>query len=193
MAKKNANQTNRTVILTALFAAMTFALTYTIKIPMPGGGYIHTGDAMIYLSACILPTPFAMLAAGIGGAMSDFVGGYTMYILPTLIIKALNAAPFSAKSEKILTLRNCLCVLGSGAVTVLGYYITKAGMLALAASGETINFGQALTQGTTWIAAAANIPENLIQAGGSAVLFFVIALALDKIKIKNKISRLLGI
>lgn len=191
MAPKTSNKTLRIVILTALFAAMTFALTFSIKIPMPGGGYIHTGDAMIYLAACVLPTPFAMLSAAIGGAMSDFVGGYTIYVLPTLIIKALNAAPFSAKGSKILTLRNSLCVIGSGAVTVAGYYITKVGMLALSGSGANTSFADVFFKGTTWVAAAANIPENLIQATGSAVLFFVIAFALDKIKIKEKISRLI--
>lgn len=189
--EKKSNQTLRIVILTALFAAMTFALTFSVKFPMPGGGYIHMGDAMIYLSACILPTPFAMLAAAIGGAMSDFVGGYTIYVIPTLIIKALNAAPFSAKSEKILTLRNGLCVVGSGVVTVVGYYITKAAMLAIAATGAQTTFTQAFFKGSTWVAAAANIPENVVQAVGSAVLFFVIAFALDKVKIKDKIKRLM--
>lgn len=192
MAKNNQKkQTLRLVILAALFAAMTFALTFSIKIPMPGGGYIHMGDAMIYLGACLLPTPYALLAAGIGGAMSDFVGGYTLYVLPTLIIKMLNAAPFSSKNEKILSLRNNICVPVSGLITVGGYYVTKAGMLALSASGANTTFSQAFFKSSTWVAAAANIPENVIQAVGSAVLFFVIAFALDQVKMKEKIFRII--
>ena len=66
--KSKTNRQLRLMILTALFAAMTFALTFSVRIPMPSGGYIHLGDAMIYLSACILPFPYAIAAAGIGGA-----------------------------------------------------------------------------------------------------------------------------
>lgn len=191
MATQTTNQNLRKVVLAALFAAMTFALTFTIKIPTPGGGYVHMGDAMIYLSACILPTPFAMLAAGIGGAMSDFAGGYTMYVIPTLLIKAFNAAPFSAKSEKILTKRNSICVLLSGVITVVGYFGAKAILVAVSSAGENTSFLQTLFQGNTWIAAAGSIPENVVQAVASAVLFFVIAVALDRVHIKDKIHKLI--
>lgn len=190
--KKKSMDTIRITILSALFAAMIFALTFSIKIPMPSG-YIHLGDAMIYISACILPLPFAILSAAIGGAMSDFVGGYALYVLPTLLIKALIAAPFHAKSQRILTKRNSVCVVIAGLITVLGYYLSEAVLLAMAGSGATATFGTLLAQGSTWVAAARNVPENVLQAVGSGILFFVMALALDKIKIKEKINHLLAV
>lgn len=189
--KKKSNRRVRLTILSALFAAMIFALTFSVKIPMPGGGYIHLGDAMIYIGACILPMPFAILSAAIGGAMSDFLGGYTLYVLPTLIIKSLLAAQFNAKSQRILTKRNGICVVSAGMITVVGYYISKVVLLALAGSGATASFGALFASGTTWLAATSNLLENIIQAMGSAALFFVVALALDKIKIKEKIGRMM--
>ena len=81
------------VVLAALFAALTTVLTYYVKIPSVNG-YMHIGDSMIYLCASILPTPLAALSAGIGAALSDAVGGYTMYIIPTFIIKALLISAF---------------------------------------------------------------------------------------------------
>ena len=55
-------------IVTALFAAMICLTTaYLFHIPVgTAGGYIHLGDAFIYLAAAFLPTPYAMAAAGIG-------------------------------------------------------------------------------------------------------------------------------
>ena len=44
------------VVVSAVFAALVFVLTYTLKVPTPTG-YVHIGDAAIYLAACVLPTP----------------------------------------------------------------------------------------------------------------------------------------
>ena len=48
----------------ALFAAAIAVMTaYMFHIPIPTGGYIHLGDALIYLAACLLPAPYAAAAA----------------------------------------------------------------------------------------------------------------------------------
>lgn len=182
----------RIIILSALFAAMTFALTFSVKLPMPGGGYIHLGDTMIYVAATVLPTPFAMLAAGVGGAMSDFAGGYAIYIVPTLIIKALLVTPFLSKSSKIFTLRNRIACIGAGVITVVGYYFTKVVMLSMASSGSFHQTVAGIFQSKNLIGGLSNVPENIIQAVGSGILFVVIAFALDKINIKEKIARIMN-
>ncbi len=55
------NKVNRKVlnmVYAAVFAAMIFALTRFIQIPVPGGaGYLHFGDAMIYIVASTLGGP----------------------------------------------------------------------------------------------------------------------------------------
>ena len=68
------NKTVKKISFTALFAAMVFGLTM-LHIPIGAGGYIHVGDAMIYLSGLLLG-PWAFLAASIGAAFSDLASGF---------------------------------------------------------------------------------------------------------------------
>ena len=155
------------LVTSGLFTAMVAALTFFPKIPI-GTGYIHLGDSMIYLAACILPFPYALFVAGIGGAMADWVGGYAIWILPTLIIKALNALPFSPKSDKILTKRNALMTIVSGAVTIVGYTIAHIILFDFAG-------------------AIAGISGGAIQALGGAIVFVAVAAGLDKMRFKQKL------
>ena len=59
----------------AMFAAMiTLTTAYLFHIPIgANGGYIHFGDAFIYLAASLLPMPYACAAAAIGGGLADFL------------------------------------------------------------------------------------------------------------------------
>ena len=76
------------LVLAALFAALACAATMVIRIPTPGtGGYIHPGDAIVILSGIFLGPVYGGLAAGIGSAMSDLLGGYFLYVPITFIIK----------------------------------------------------------------------------------------------------------
>lgn len=80
------------MILAALFAAMTCAATFSIKIPTPGtGGYIHPGDAIVILAGVMLGGVYGGLAAGIGSALADLLGGYVLYAPVTFVIKGLVA------------------------------------------------------------------------------------------------------
>lgn len=152
----------RKIILASVFSALICVFTaYILHIPM-GNGYIHLGDSFIYLAASILPAPYAAACAAIGGALSDTLTGYHIYILPTLIIKPLNALCFSNKGSKILNKRNLLGAVLSGIITIVGYYIV-----------EVILYGN-------WIAQLATIPAGLIQAIGSLIVYYIMALALDK-------------
>ena len=144
------NKTVKKISFTALFAAMVFGLTM-LHIPIGAGGYIHVGDAMIYLSGLLLG-PWAFLAASIGAAFSDLASGVAPYAIPSAIIKFLIAIPFVAlynKSNKLLTVWTALCTILSGAITVGGYYVAD---LVLYREG-----------------AIADIPANAIQAVGSGV------------------------
>jgi uncharacterized repeat protein (TIGR04002 family) len=161
----------KTLVLTALFAALIFVATYSIKMPLPlGQGYVHFGDAFIYMAACILPFPYAMLAASIGGALSDTLAGYAQYIFPTLIIKALLVIPFTYKTEKLVNVRNILAPFFAGLIGLLGYFIA-----------ETFMYGAptALTNATI----------GSIQPIGSLVIFYILAITFDKLSLKNKLMK----
>lgn len=157
-------------IVAAMFATLTCIFTMFLRIPIVGGqGYIHLGDMAIYLAASILPLPYACVAAGIGGAMADVLGGYAIWAPATLVIKALLVIPFSSKKEKIITPRNCVATAICIAVTVAGYYFA-----------EWIIYGSA-------VSGIASIPWNVAQAVGSALLYIVLGFALDKMNFKKHI------
>ncbi|MEG0614945.1 MAG: TIGR04002 family protein [Oscillospiraceae bacterium] len=159
----------KTLVFTALFAAMICVMTM-VHIPS-GNGYVHAGDGIIYIAACILPFPFGIFAGGIGGAMSDLFSGYAIYIIPTLIVKSLNAGCFYLlkSGEKLFCKRNILISGISGLVTVVGYYIVAV-----------ILYGGAVAQ-------LSGLPANFLQAFASTILFCGIALALDKAKIQQNV------
>jgi len=174
---KQTKETGRPVILltmTGLFAAMITIMTaYICHIPSGiNGGYIHFGDALIYLCAALLPQPYALAAAAIGGGMADLLTA-PMWVPATLIIKTLLTLPFTNKGEKILCRRNVIAVFAAFAITGFGYFCA-----------ERILFG-------TVSALIASVTGNIIQSGGSAVFFFAIAAAFDRAHIKVKFNETL--
>jgi uncharacterized repeat protein (TIGR04002 family) len=164
------NNKLRKTIISGVFTAMIFVLTMFVKFPV-ASGYVHFGDALVYICASMLG-PWGIIAGAIGEGLADVAGGFAAYFPATVIVKALIALPFAlfnTKNEKILSVKSGLFTLLSGAVTVLGYFI--ADLLIDKAY------------------AVVDIPGNVIQSLGSAIIFVVIAAAFDKAKIKNKIMR----
>ncbi len=76
----------RMICVTAVLAALIFVLTYVPKIPIPLG-YAHLGDAAIFLTILFANKRNSALAASIGSALADLIGGFPIWIIPTLIIK----------------------------------------------------------------------------------------------------------
>ena len=177
MNKKHSDRTLR-IVIAAMFAAMVAVMTAFVKIPTTGG-YVHLGDSMIYLAASFLPLPYAVAAAAIGGGIADLITGYVDVAVYTVIIKAINAVFFSSKGDKLLTKRNALMAIPSGLVTVVGYSISKLIRVLLAGG----NFESAVTAGLL------KMPENSVQAVGSALIFIVVAVALDRADIKKRMLR----
>ena len=71
------NTNLKKIVMAALFAALACVATMSIRIPTPGtNGYIHPGDAIVILSGVVLGPVWGLLAAGIGSAMADLLGGY---------------------------------------------------------------------------------------------------------------------
>ena len=177
MNRKRSDRTLR-IVIAAMFAAMIAVMTAFVQIKTPTGGYVHLGDSMIYLAASFLPMPYAVAAAAIGGGIADLLV-YPETIIYTVIIKAINAVFFSAKGDKLLTKRNALMTIPSGLVTVVGYSISK--LIRQLLAGDSLH---SATVNALW-----KIPENAIQAVASALIFIVIALALDKADIKKRMLR----
>lgn len=165
------NNKIRKTAITSMFTAMIFVLTMFVKFPV-ASGYVHFGDALIYICAAIVGGPWAVLAGALGEGLADIAGGYVMYFPATVIVKALIALPFvlaNKADDKILSLKNALLTIPSGIITVLGYFLADL----------IIDKSYAIV----------DIPGNVIQAVGSAVIFVVVAAAFDKAKLKHRINK----
>ena len=160
----------RCLTMTGLMAALiTIMIAYICHIPVGvNGGYIHFGDALIYLAAVLLPRPYAFAAAAIGGGLADLLTA-PMWTPATVIIKMLIVLPFCNKSIKIVTPRNVFA-------TVLAYFISGLSYFL----AEYILFG-------TWSVLLVSMWGSLIQSSGSAIFFVIFGYALDKVHIKNRL------
>ena len=96
--KRTVSATTTRMVTTGLFAAMITVMTaYICHIPYgANGGYIHFGDALIYVAAVFLPRPYALAAAAIGGGLADLLTA-PMWAPATIIIKMLITLPITSK------------------------------------------------------------------------------------------------
>lgn len=169
----------RNVILVGVLAAMVCVATTFLHIPIVGGGYVHLGDAVIYLAAALLPTPYAVAAAAVGAGLADLLVA-PMWAPFTVVIKAVMAMAFTAKKERLLCRRNGWAVLVAGVVGVVGYYIAEVAILWLS--------GGALA--AVSVAALAAMPFNALQELAGGVAFVLLAAALDRLDIKKRLRQL---
>lgn len=122
----------KTLCLTAVLAAFVFIMTFVPKIPIPLG-YAHLGDAVIYLLVLFISRREACLVAAIGSAFADLMGGFPIWILPTLIIKwvMVEAVFWMVRPDilpcKFLSVRMVLAFFVSSAWMVVSY--TAAGAI----------------------------------------------------------------
>lgn len=169
---RSRSQKIRRMAVSGLFAALIYVFTAYLHIPT-GAGYTHAGDGLIYLAACILPTPYAVAAGAIGGALADGLTGFLVWMPATIIIKSVTALFFSNKGEKILTLRNILGIIPSLILCVVGYSLYEGIVMAKGFSAAAV------------IAAFGQTPAYCIQVAASSVLYIAVALALDKVRFKK--------
>ena len=179
----------RTLTYTALMTAFVFITTSVIKIPIPfTNGYIHAGDTAIFLGGILLGPVHGAVAAGIGSAMADLLGGYAHWALPTLLIKGLMGfivGYFSSekRNQKHVLWGTSLIWIGS-----LFAFIYTAGNTSLETIMENV-------EGASSIALAGEIVKNLnIQLLVVAIGLPLLSLILFKLKDRYGItfSQLVG-
>ena len=137
------------IALASLFAALIAVfIAWFFHIPIKIGAnsaYLHFGDAFIFLAASLLPKPYALAAAGIGGGLGDLFCGGAEWIPFTVIIKMLTAFCFTSKGDKLLSRQNILAPLPALFITVGGYYLVIS------------------------------IWGNVVQVVGSAIIYYLLA------------------
>ena len=169
------NKAIRTLVLAALFAALTCVATMVIQIPSPMNGYVNLGDCFVLLAGWVLGPLYGSLAAGIGSALADMFTGYMHYAPGTFLIKAVMALIAWAVAKALIARfggKRTLCK-GISAVLaelfmVVGYYL-YAGLLlgkGLGALGAAAMFIMPDYPATDYITAVAvGIVSGLAATG----------------------------
>ena len=83
----------RDICVAGVMAAFVFIATLVPQIPIPLG-YAHLGDGAIFLAVFFAGRRAGIFAGAFGSALADLAGGFPVWILPTLIIKAVMAEMF---------------------------------------------------------------------------------------------------
>ena len=155
--------------MAGLFAALITLMTaYLCHIPIGiNGGYVHFGDAFIYLAAALLPKPYALAAAAIGGGLADLLTA-PVWAPATIVIKMLLVMVFTNRDAKIVNIKNIMSTILAYLISGVGYYVA-----------ERLLFEEGAVFVVTMV-------QTAVQSAGSAVVFVVLGSALDRVHIKKR-------
>lgn len=154
--------------MTGVFTALVFVVTAYLHIPT-NNGYVHVGDGLIYLAACLLPWPYAMVVGAGGALLADCLTGFAIWAPGSVVIKAFTALLFLRKGNKIITLHNLVALIPAAILCAGGYYLY-----------ESLLYGN-------FIAPLSGIPASITQSVASSIVFVVAGHAFDKMNIKSNI------
>lgn len=160
---KKQNEKLRLITITALFSALIYVLTAFFHVPTIKG-YVHIGDAAVFLAACVLPTPYAAAAGAIGAGLSDALSGYFIWIPATVVIKALTAVFFKSSAGRIISYRNLFALIPALILCVGGYGLYSGaviyGNLASGFADAAANAVQTITSGIVFILAGTALDRS---------------------------------
>lgn len=114
--------TTKQLTITGIMAALVFLMTFIPKVPIPLG-YAHLGDGMIFIAAYLIGKKEGMLAAAIGSALADLIGGFPIWIMPTIFIKLGMAYIFyELKGDSMV--KNVFAMIAAVLFMAAGYTVT---------------------------------------------------------------------
>ncbi len=132
------NLSVKKLTMAGVMAALVFVMTYVPKVPVPAtGGYVHLGDGAIFLAALLLG-PLGIPAAAIGSGLSDLLGGYMVYVLPTMAIKALVALIAWKGWKEGSWLRAAVAFVLAEIAMIAGYFAFESVMYGAAAAWAAV-------------------------------------------------------
>ena len=154
----------KTLAMTALFIALSYVATSILVIPVPGGGYLNLGDAVVLLGAYLLGPFYGAIAGGVGPALADLLAGYGIYVPATLVIKMLMGAVAASLYGGLRTRRwaPVVCGVPAEAIMVCGYSLYEAFL------------------GGSLAAGLPGLPANLLQGAFGLAASTLLVLALKK-------------
>lgn len=123
------------ITFVGLFAALIFVGTYFFKLPISfAGGYTHLGDGLLIIAVLFLGWKRGTIATAIGMGLSDLIGGYAVWVLPTICFKAMWAFLVGLFAYKLCKGKKYGWYLGAilgGVLQIIGYTLTKIPLYGL--------------------------------------------------------------
>lgn len=170
---KRENNANRSkglaLAMGGMLGALVFVATCFVKLPVPiMHGYVHLGDGVILLGACLLGW-WAVPAAAVGSLLSDLLLGYVAYVLPTTIIKgAVAAIAVLAAKRSSVWMKALLFVLAEALMTA-GYFVAEWLLLGYGLAG-----------------ALADVAGNAIQGVSGVIIAMLLLPVVQRIKLPKR-------
>lgn len=161
--------TAKELSLTAFFIALVFVMTFFPKIPIPLG-YAHLGNAAVFLGVVMIGGRNGAIAGSLGSALADLIGGFALWILPTLLIKFVMALIFAKFLERHEDNTAAISVRTIGGLVVACLWMVASYTLFGAGLYDSLEAGLASTPGLAL--------EGLMNAA----VFLIILQPLKKIK-----------
>lgn len=128
------NEKTYKIVMTGLMMACITVFTMVLPIPIPGtGGYIHLGDAVIFLSVLVLGWKYGAVAAAVGSGLADLFLGAAVWMPWTICIKGLMAIvmglfiEFAARkfSGQKQMVTQAMGMVVAGIIMAAGYYLAE--------------------------------------------------------------------
>ncbi len=165
---KNKNTSIYYLVQGAILSVLIYVLTCFVKVPSING-YVHIGDALVFLSASVLPPVYACASAIIGAGLSDILGGYMIWVPATVLIKGLTALCFTRKGKRVVSVRNLLAIIPALILCAGGYYLYEAIFIV-----------------GNFVSPLVSILPNVVQTVTSAVIYVIIGAVIDSRKSLKK-------
>lgn len=170
--------TTRDITLVGVMAALVFAGTYFFKIPSPlTMGYTHLGDCMIFLTVYLFGWKKGALAGAIGATLSDVLGGFVVWIVPTFFIKFIMAMVAGILYEKLVSKGKYFFLLTytlGGILQILLYTMVKI-----------VYFGLPTALG--------GIPGLTVQTVCGIIISAVMIVYMEKLRVAGRIKQMGGV
>ncbi|SHI36562.1 ECF transporter S component [Parasporobacterium paucivorans] len=155
------------LVYAALATALICISTMFIQVTIPLG-YAHFGNTFILLSSYLFGKRVGAASAAVGSALADFLTGYAIWIIPTLIIKSIMGFVIGSLSNK-----NNHPKKVASAGLLAGAVISNAWMVV----GYT--FSGAILYGSL-AAGLASTPGLILEGVVNIVAFYILAFILEK-------------
>ena len=160
--EQNRNKTY-TLVITALFIALTYVATWLINIRLPlvgSGGLFNLGNVPLFIGAMLFGRKTGALAGAFGMGLFDLFSGWTAWAPFTFVIVGAMGYVVGLMAEKKpfknTNVNNIVSIILALIIKIVGYYFA-----------EVILYGN-------WVAPLGSIPGNILQVGVAGVIVLVI-------------------